>query len=880
MTKRLLVLILLSASVLVYRGADFVQWLSGVPDASGYGAIDLRDGRIVVTAVPPKDLDGRPSMAARMGLEVGDAVIAFERTGGSRVPITGLNVVGEMMRRLPRQGGATMIVLRRSGAVEREVRLPSPERKLPGPLSAIARVGLTVLLPLLAVGTALLLGFLRPDDGNAFLAGLLFLCFSSLFGMYPWSLPAGIRELAAVVHSILSSLFAYAFMRFFLVFPSPSPIERRVPWLKHVLLVPVLLVAALVISVDLVAGVSLTSAERLASVFRIPAVWVTYVVVFFGMLAVGFASGVWRVVAAPTPDERRRVGIIIAGAAAGLLPMIAIVVYVAATGTMTFAVWMTPIIVVTLPIFPLSFLYVVVRHRVLGVSMAIRRGLQYALMSRGVLVAEGLAVFLALYLGVGPLMVRAFPEAGAGSVATTNAVAAAGAVLGLSHVNRRVKTALDRRYFRDPYNAQQVLADLGTALEAAAAEPGAIAAALARSVAAALHAAYAEVYLGGRLAARVALDPETGMVTAAAAARAAAVAPGAFLERWSAAADGTTVIELDSPMHLRQLARQLASGHRPAQLREELVRAGLDSASVGAALTVRGSRLGWLVLGDKLSEEAYSVEDRDFVRTAAQQAAVALDYSRLIGRVAEQEAMKRELDIARDVQVGLLPRKRPTIDGLDYDGMCRMAREVGGDYFDFLDLGAGRLGLALGDISGKGVSAALLMASLQALLRSRARQLADAPASLVTQVNESLAESTDPSKFATFFYAVFDSSSRALRYVNAGHNPPFLLRTGTTVVSRLRPTGMALGFDAGAVYAEGVETLVPGDLLLAFTDGLSEALNEQGEEFGEARAAGLLVGNRHLAAGDLQRLFIAELEAFCGTARQHDDVTIVVARAV
>jgi sigma-B regulation protein RsbU (phosphoserine phosphatase) len=148
------------------------------------------------------------------------------------------------------------------------------------------------------------------------------------------------------------------------------------------------------------------------------------------------------------------------------------------------------------------------------------------------------------------------------------------------------------------------------------------------------------------------------------------------------------------------------------------------------------------------------------------------------------------------------------------------------------------------------------------------------------QVNESLAESTDPSKFATFFYAVFDSSSRTLRYVNAGHNPPFLLRTGTTVVSRLRPTDMALGFDAGAVYAEGVETLAPGDLLLAFTDGLSEALNEQGEEFGEARAAGLLVGNRHLAAGDLQRLFIAELEAFCGTARQHDDVTIVVARAV
>jgi len=257
---------------------------------------------------------------------------------------------------------------------------------------------------------------------------------------------------------------------------------------------------------------------------------------------------------------------------------------------------------------------------------------------------------------------------------------------------------------------------------------------------------------------------------------------------------------------------------------------------------------------------------------------VALDYARLIGRVAEQEALKRELDIARDVQAGLLPQRRPAIAGLDYDGTCRMAREVGGDYFDFLELGPGRLGLALGDISGKGVSAALLMASLQALLRSRAKQLADAPAALVTQINESLTESTDPSKFATFFYAVYDAAARTLRYVNAGHNPPFLLRTGTTVVSRLRPTGMALGFDQGAAYGEGTETLAPGDLLLAFTDGLTEALNGAGEEFGDARAAGLLVGNRHLGAGDLQRLLSAELEAFCGGAPQHDDVTIVVAR--
>jgi sigma-B regulation protein RsbU (phosphoserine phosphatase) len=900
MTKRLLILLLLSASVLVYRGADFTQSMRRVPEAASFGRVDLRDGRMVVVAVPAEDLDGRPTLAARIGLKVDDAVVAIERADGLRLPVTGFNLVGETMKGLPPGGGGAMIVLRKTGDAEREVRLPLPARQRPGPISLATRVAVSILLPLLAVATALLIGFLRPDDGHAFLAGLLFLCFSALFGVYAWTLPPGVREVTIVVHSGLSSLFAYTFMRFFLVFPSPSPIDRRWPWLKHLLLVPVVCLAGLAIAIELLAGVSLAAASRLASVFRINAVLIAYAVLFFGMLLVGLGTGVWRAFAAPTQDDRRRMGIIIAGAAVGLLPLIVIVAYLSITRATTMAVWITPILVFMLPIFPLSFIYVVVRHRVLGVSVAVRRGLQYALVSRGFLLAEGLAVFLALYLGVGPLIVRAFPEAGAGGVATTNAVAAAGAVLGLGRVNRHLKTALDRRFFREPYNAQQVLANLGEALDDAAADANRIAAVLAGSVATSLHAEYAEVYLAGHLAARggaaagaavgappsgmvcaarVVLDAGSGTANGASAFPGAEDAdPAALLERWFHGADAAIVAELDSSMDLRRIARDLTSGHRPAQRREELARAGLERASVAAALMARGSRLGWLVLGDRLSEEAYSAEDRELVRAAAQQAAVALDYTRLIGRVADQEAMKRELDIARDVQAGLLPQKRPAIAGLDYDGTCRMAREVGGDYFDFLDLGSGRLGIALGDISGKGVSAALLMASLQALLRSRARQSADEPAGLVTQINESLVESTDSSKFATFFYGVYDSPARTLTYVNAGHNPPFLLRAGTTVVSRLRPTGMALGFDQRAVYGAATEALAPGDLLLAYTDGLTEAINEAGEEFGDARAAGLLVGNRHLGASDMQRLIDAELEAFCGRAPQHDDVTIVVAR--
>ena len=178
-------------------------------------------------------------------------------------------------------------------------------------------------------------------------------------------------------------------MRFFLVFPSPSPIDRRWPWLKHLLLVPVACFALLAITTELVAGVSVEAVAGLASVFRVKAVVIVYAVLFFGMLLVGLATGVWRTFAAPTPDDRRRMGIILAGATAGSLPMILIVLYVSITRAPTLAVWITPVVVVMLPIFPLSFIYVVVRHRVLGVSVAVRRGLQYALVSRGFLLAEG-----------------------------------------------------------------------------------------------------------------------------------------------------------------------------------------------------------------------------------------------------------------------------------------------------------------------------------------------------------------------------------------------------------------------------------------------------------------------------------------------------------
>ena len=189
------------------------------------------------------------------------------------------------------------------------------------------------------------------------------------------------------------------------------------------------------------------------------------------------------------------------------------------------------------------------------------------------------------------------------------------------------------------------------------------------------------------------------------------------------------------------------------------------------------------------------------------------------------------------MQERLFPQSHPEASGLDYWGECRPAAGVGGDYFDFLSLPNGGLGLAVGDVSGKGIAAALLMASLQASLRSQTIEERGDAARVVRNINRLIFEATPSNRFATLFYAEYDPQTRRLVYVNAGHNAPMLLRCveGGLTVTRLDEGGTAVGFFRGSAYRQAVVPLQPGDVLVAFTDGLSEAMNAAEEEWGEER---------------------------------------------
>ncbi len=232
-----------------------------------------------------------------------------------------------------------------------------------------------------------------------------------------------------------------------------------------------------------------------------------------------------------------------------------------------------------------------------------------------------------------------------------------------------------------------------------------------------------------------------------------------------------------------------------------------------------------------------------------------------------------EIEIARQVQLALLPARHPQPEGWSLWSFMRPANDVGADLVDYIDLPEDRLGVVLGDVAGKGLGAALLTAKLQAMLRALvpgSPSLSD----LGAQVNDILHKDGIDNRFVTLFYLELMPGSGRLRYLNAGHNPPFVLREKAT--EGLQASAIPLGMMAGTTYTEGELTLEPGNLLVVYSDGLTEARNAKDEEFGADRLQGMLPRLRGLTAEECVRLIIDEVNLFLGRERPHDDLSLVV----
>ena len=317
-----------------------------------------------------------------------------------------------------------------------------------------------------------------------------------------------------------------------------------------------------------------------------------------------------------------------------------------------------------------------------------------------------------------------------------------------------------------------------------------------------------------------------------------------------------------------------AVGNKPGQLGaiEELERTGVRLA---VALRAKNEISGVLLLGAPAGREEYGAQEKRVLRSCAAQFALMLENARLTERIVEQEKLRRDVALAAEVQRRLLPEKSPESSIAGLAAVSLPARTVGGDYYDFIDAGGRRIGIALADIAGKGVAAALVMSVVQASLRILAVEENISLPELAARMNRFLYCSTGSNSYATFFYAQLDEQTRELRYVNAGHNPPYLLRSGAEI-EELPAGGTVIGMFPQEDYQEARTELRSGDVLIAFTDGVTEALNPGEEEFGEERLKEMLRRMAYLPVDEMSAEISRELRAWIADAAQYDDLTFIV----
>jgi sigma-B regulation protein RsbU (phosphoserine phosphatase) len=340
---------------------------------------------------------------------------------------------------------------------------------------------------------------------------------------------------------------------------------------------------------------------------------------------------------------------------------------------------------------------------------------------------------------------------------------------------------------------------------------------------------------------------------------------------------------VDGPLPQAKLLRMIADVKGPVAVSQLAVQHSIDprtvitelGLSVIVPMQIQGENKGIILLGQKLNREPFDQADLEFVSSLANLAVISLENARLFKETIEKQKLEDELLIAREIQKGLLPSVLPAIPGIDIAATNISSKQVGGDYYDIISLSDHHFIIAIGDVSGKGPPAALLMANLQATIRALVPL--DLPLHELTgKVNDLMCDNTGGTKFVTFFWGVIDSNERTLTYVNAGHNYPILFHQGETF-DQLDRGGMILGVMKTAdAYEQATVPLRPGDLLMMYTDGVTEAMNRESVEFGEQRLLRTVQECRMCSASDMLDAVYQDILGHVQGHGQSDDITMMV----
>jgi serine phosphatase RsbU (regulator of sigma subunit) len=523
----------------------------------------------------------------------------------------------------------------------------------------------------------------------------------------------------------------------------------------------------------------------------------------------------------------------------------------------------------------LTYLYVIGRYRLLDLNLRIRRNIQYSLISVawGILLATVLVnVFFTLSsvdfhlpaILIHGTTIEAVDEPATGGVKEwTNRLALISIGTAAWYLLWRIRKLgqdwLDRKYYRARYDYRHAVGEL-TEVLATKLSMADIGAALTEKIADLVRVKRAGVFFfrGSEVSA-------------------CRVGHGFDLPVWE---QFCTIVEKDLSMVLAEAGEQIHVDYLPPALKE-----AFRAYALYLIVPVRSREhlLGAIVLGEKLSEATYRREDYEFLAAAAVQAAMAMENAFLYEELAEQERMKHELAIARRIQLASLPQKTPVIRGLDIAGASIPALEVGGDFFDYLNGSKDRLTIVVGDVSGKGTSAALYMSKVQGILRSL-HGFDLSPADLFIRANRLLCGDMEKSSFVTAVGASFDPGDHSFLLARAGHLPLYHYRAAEGRVVAVTPRGLGLGLNNAGVFSSEIEEKVvrygPGDVLLFVTDGMTEAHNRTGELYGEERLMSSLPGKAGGDAASIRDALIGEVAAFSEGTVQHDDETIVVIKGM
>jgi sigma-B regulation protein RsbU (phosphoserine phosphatase) len=774
------------------------------------------------------------SPAASAGLRKGDEVVSI-----NGIPCVACKNVLDCLKNA-KSGDTVSYGIRRSG---RYIEVPVILSSLP-PSETLRRMSVLVVgFSFIAIG--LLVYFRRHDK-----VALVFYLLSLAFGLVLTNIVTIEVGSASPLHRYaLNDLMVLSlpalFLHFFLIFPERRGILLRYPRLEYAIYLP----AAAMFVASLYFNVMIFSRGRGFGspivVFRnaTAAYFILYVIMGLGAFLHAYRH-------VSSDSMRSKLRLVVWGTVIGTLPLVVVRVVVSIRPAIELPG--EKLVFLPLILVPVAFGHAIVRYGLMDLEIVVKRSLVYTL-----LIAAMASVYFVVVYGIGRLASRFI-----GSTDLLFSIISIFVItLLISPLKARIKTAVDKIFFRQEYNYRKVLRQISHSL-AGIVNLESLVSYLTIRVAEVLDACNVVIFL---------VDARTGMHT----------------PRYSTGGDHPMLKSFDKNgalcAYLLQtrtafnVERKMASGGRLPFESKESQALLQTKAAVVVPFIFKSDLLGFMAIGGKRSDEYYSTTDIELLETLCDQISLAIENANLYLEAVEKQKMEQELEVAREIQHRLLPKALPGVPGLEAHAMNIPSKHVGGDYYDIIPLSDDTVALVIADVSGKGVPAALLMASLQSSLRGEARP-GRPPSEVISALNRVIHEHTAGGTFVTIFYGLIDFIEATITYCNAGQSPPVLV-CGLDAPRQLDNTDIVIGIDPEAAYRDTTVPVREGELLFLYTDGITDELDDRDEPYGEARLISELLDLHETDLMEIVERIHNDVIRHTG-GKPQDDLTVLAVRIV